>query len=229
MSVNPGFGGQTFIPRSESKVRAVRALLDAAGQRRADRSRRRHRPSTNIGARRRRRRPHPRGRLGDLRYADPEQATRELKAAAARCAPCEPPGEPPLEFRPRDFPRPGPLRRNRQDGRGLLRELLRLVRGRPHRPAARAGWSYREMEADGFALPVDRSALRLPAVGAIRRRAGDSAPADHWCRRCACGSTYEVVRPSGRSAGCHGPTVHAALDRAGRPCRLPPRRTGGSA
>jgi ribulose-phosphate 3-epimerase len=31
MSVNPGFGGQTFIPRSESKVREVRALLDEAG------------------------------------------------------------------------------------------------------------------------------------------------------------------------------------------------------
>jgi len=31
MSVNPGFGGQAFIPRSESKVRAVRALLDGAG------------------------------------------------------------------------------------------------------------------------------------------------------------------------------------------------------
>jgi len=31
MSVNPGFGGQTFIPRSESKVKAVRALLDRAG------------------------------------------------------------------------------------------------------------------------------------------------------------------------------------------------------
>src|SRR5438477_12790179 len=31
MSVNPGFGGQTFIPRSEPKVRAVRALLDRAG------------------------------------------------------------------------------------------------------------------------------------------------------------------------------------------------------
>jgi ribulose-phosphate 3-epimerase len=28
MSVNPGFGGQSFIPRSESKVRDVRALLD---------------------------------------------------------------------------------------------------------------------------------------------------------------------------------------------------------
>lgn len=31
MSVNPGFGGQTFIPRSESKVREVRAILDRAG------------------------------------------------------------------------------------------------------------------------------------------------------------------------------------------------------
>ena len=31
MSVNPGFGGQTFIPRSESKVREVRALLDGVG------------------------------------------------------------------------------------------------------------------------------------------------------------------------------------------------------
>jgi ribulose-phosphate 3-epimerase len=35
MSVNPGFGGQTFIPRSEHKVRAVRALLDRAGSRAA--------------------------------------------------------------------------------------------------------------------------------------------------------------------------------------------------
>jgi ribulose-phosphate 3-epimerase len=31
MSVNPGFGGQTFIARSEFKLREVRALLDAAG------------------------------------------------------------------------------------------------------------------------------------------------------------------------------------------------------
>lgn len=31
MSVNPGFGGQTFIPRSESKLRDVRAALDRAG------------------------------------------------------------------------------------------------------------------------------------------------------------------------------------------------------
>jgi ribulose-phosphate 3-epimerase len=35
MSVNPGFGGQSFIPRSVDKVRAVRALLDRAGNERA--------------------------------------------------------------------------------------------------------------------------------------------------------------------------------------------------
>jgi ribulose-phosphate 3-epimerase len=31
MTVNPGFGGQTFIPRSTSKIRAMRDLLDRAG------------------------------------------------------------------------------------------------------------------------------------------------------------------------------------------------------
>ena len=31
MSVNPGFGGQTFIPRSLDKIRRLRALLDSAG------------------------------------------------------------------------------------------------------------------------------------------------------------------------------------------------------
>ena len=31
MSVNPGFGGQTFIPRSESKLRAVRQMLSRLG------------------------------------------------------------------------------------------------------------------------------------------------------------------------------------------------------
>ena len=31
MSVNPGFGGQAFIPHSETKLREVRALLDRVG------------------------------------------------------------------------------------------------------------------------------------------------------------------------------------------------------
>ena len=33
MTVNPGFGGQTFIPRCESKIRAVRDLLVPRGNR----------------------------------------------------------------------------------------------------------------------------------------------------------------------------------------------------
>ena len=33
MSVNPGFGGQVFIPGSLKKIRSVRALLDRAGSR----------------------------------------------------------------------------------------------------------------------------------------------------------------------------------------------------
>ncbi|MGK7311360.1 MAG: ribulose-phosphate 3-epimerase [Candidatus Longimicrobiales bacterium M2_2A_002] len=32
MSVNPGFGGQSFIPTSTAKIRRVRALLDRAGR-----------------------------------------------------------------------------------------------------------------------------------------------------------------------------------------------------
>ena len=44
MSVNPGFGGQKFIPKSLQKVAAIRAMLDRAGQHEgADRNRRRHR------------------------------------------------------------------------------------------------------------------------------------------------------------------------------------------
>jgi len=35
MSVNPGFGGQSFLPHSESKVREVRGLLDRTGSRAA--------------------------------------------------------------------------------------------------------------------------------------------------------------------------------------------------
>lgn len=33
MTVNPGFGGQAFLPRSESKVRSLREMLDRAGRR----------------------------------------------------------------------------------------------------------------------------------------------------------------------------------------------------
>jgi ribulose-phosphate 3-epimerase len=81
MSVNPGFGGQTFIPRSESKVRDVRALLDAAGNRalvEIDGGIDRHNIARVVAAG---------ARIivaGSAVFhgPDPERATRELKAAA---------------------------------------------------------------------------------------------------------------------------------------------------
>jgi len=85
MSVNPGFGGQTFIPRSESKVREVRALLDRAGNRapiEIDGGIDRHNVARVVAA----------GAsiivAGSAVFhgGDPERATRELKAAALAAA-----------------------------------------------------------------------------------------------------------------------------------------------
>ena len=35
MSVNPGYGGQSYLPQATGKIRRVRALLDSAGSRAA--------------------------------------------------------------------------------------------------------------------------------------------------------------------------------------------------
>jgi ribulose-phosphate 3-epimerase len=82
MSVNPGFGGQTFIPRSESKVREVRALLDRAGNQAA--------PIEIDGGIDLRTAPRVVAAGARILVAgsaifhaqDPERATRDLKAAA---------------------------------------------------------------------------------------------------------------------------------------------------
>jgi ribulose-phosphate 3-epimerase len=81
MSVNPGFGGQTFIPRSESKLREVRALLDGAGNQAAieiDGGVDQHNIGLVVAAG---------ARIvvagsAIFNTPDPERATRELKAAA---------------------------------------------------------------------------------------------------------------------------------------------------
>jgi ribulose-phosphate 3-epimerase len=81
MSVNPGFGGQSFIPRSEHKVTAVRALLDRAGNRapvEIDGGIDLHNVGRVVAAG---------ARIivagsAVFHSGDPERATRELKAAA---------------------------------------------------------------------------------------------------------------------------------------------------
>ena len=148
----PGLRRPDVHPAQRAEGRAtVRALLDRAGNHGADRGRRRHRspaPSRRVVA--------AGARIlvagaAIFHTPDPERAARELKAAAlGRRWPRRPPGDRAAH----DDPAPRALRRNRPDGRRLLRQLFRLVRGRAHRAAAGAGWSYRQMEADGFVLPV---------------------------------------------------------------------------
>jgi ribulose-phosphate 3-epimerase len=86
MSVNPGFGGQTFIPRSESKVAEVRALLDSAG------NRGRVEIDGGIDLQTVTRVVHAGARMlvaGNAIFGatDPERAARDLKAAAMAALP----------------------------------------------------------------------------------------------------------------------------------------------
>ena len=91
MSVNPGFGGQTFIPRSETKVREIRALLDRAGNRDA--------PIEIDGGIDLATAPRVVSAGARILVAgsaifhsgDPERATRELKAAAEAALPASSP------------------------------------------------------------------------------------------------------------------------------------------
>ena len=83
MSVNPGFGGQTFIPHSESKsprgARAARRGEESG----AGRDGRRHRPEDRR-ARRGGGRAHSRGRLGDLPQPRPRARHARVEGRRAR-------------------------------------------------------------------------------------------------------------------------------------------------
>jgi acyl-CoA thioester hydrolase len=84
------------------------------------------------------------------------------------------------------------------------------------------GWSYREMEMDGVALPVIEAhcAYRQPARYddeiEILTRATLMTPV-------RIRFDYEAIRRRDGVRVAEGYTVHAALDAAGRPCRLPER------
>jgi acyl-CoA thioester hydrolase len=85
-----------------------------------------------------------------------------------------------------------------------------------------SGWNYREMETEGFGLPV------IEAHCTYR----ESAKYDDELEVRTTGTmlspvrvkfTYDVVRPVDAATLATGTTVHATLDRNGRPCRLPER------
>lgn len=85
-----------------------------------------------------------------------------------------------------------------------------------------AGWTYREMEAEGFALPVleahceYRQSARYDEEIEVRTAGELLSPV-----RVKFG--YDIVRSTDNTVLATGHTVHASIDRAGRPCRLPDR------
>jgi acyl-CoA thioester hydrolase len=84
------------------------------------------------------------------------------------------------------------------------------------------GWSYREMEGEGVNLPVIeahcdyRQPARYDDEIEVRTRGELLSPV-------RVRFDYEVVRANGALSLATGRTVHAAVDREGRPCRLPER------
>ena len=197
MSVNPGFGGQSFIPRSESKVAEVRALLDEAGNAGAvevdggiD--------LTTVG-----RVVKAGARMlvaGNAIFgtADPERATRELKAGPAgglapRLVPrrrgllAERPPSPPFQVR---------VRYAETDQMGVVYHANYFVWFEVGRTdlLRSAGWTYRDMEADGC---LCRSSKRTATTSS---RPGTTTTwrferRGRWCLPVRVASTYEVARP----------------------------------
>ena len=84
------------------------------------------------------------------------------------------------------------------------------------------GWTYREMEHAGVSLPVIeahceyRKPVQYDDEIEVRTKGRMLSPVRMEF-------TYEIVRRDDRSVTASGHTIHAALDRAGKPCRLPDR------
>jgi acyl-CoA thioester hydrolase len=85
-----------------------------------------------------------------------------------------------------------------------------------------SGWSYREMETDGFSLPVIEAAcaFREPARydDELEVRTAGTLLSPVRVR-----VDYEIVRSGDETPLAAGHTVHASLDATGRPRRLPDR------
>jgi acyl-CoA thioester hydrolase len=85
-----------------------------------------------------------------------------------------------------------------------------------------SGSSYRELEAEGVSLPVIQAhcEYRWPARYDDELEIRTKGTVMTHVR---VEFTYEIVRVADGVSLVTGHTVHAALDRGGRPCRLPPR------
>jgi len=88
-----------------------------------------------------------------------------------------------------------------------------------------SGWNYREMETEGFGLPVIeahctyRQSAKYDDEIEVRTTGEMLSPV-------RVKFSYEVVRAADAATLATGTTVHATLDRQGRPCRLPARVRG---
>ena len=85
-----------------------------------------------------------------------------------------------------------------------------------------SGWNYRDMETEGFGLPVIdaqctyRGSAKYDDEIEVRTTGEMLSPV-------RVKFTYDIVRPADAAMLATGTTVHATVDRNGRPCRLPQR------
>ncbi len=84
------------------------------------------------------------------------------------------------------------------------------------------GWTYREMEEEGVALPVIEAYCEYKQPARYDDELDVKAKGS-MVSQVRMQFEYEVVRRIDGTMAAVGHTVHAALDRAGRPCRLPER------
>jgi acyl-CoA thioester hydrolase len=84
------------------------------------------------------------------------------------------------------------------------------------------GWSYRDMELAGVALPVIEAHCQYHRPARYDDELEVRAEGN-MLSRVRMEFTYQVVRREDQSLTASGRTVHAAVDLAGRPCRLPER------
>ena len=84
------------------------------------------------------------------------------------------------------------------------------------------GWSYREMEDAGVSLPVIEAHCQYHRSAKYDDEL-DVRAEGRMLSPVRMEFTYQVVRTEDQAVAASGRTVHAALDRAGKPCRLPER------